>query len=409
MWEGQARKYLPGMIMDTIAEQYIELAHDIERLDPGYIDGYYGAEQWKGKGGRSLEEMGAAAENLSHAIIALHNVERRTFLTAQVNAMKTKIGLLRGEPIPYAAEVRGLYDVEPVRVSEAAFDEGIAAMDALLPGSGSIEAREQAFRQQFVVAPDRLTLLLDVIIAELRRRTSVLVDMPEGEGFETRMVNNEPWSAYNWYLGNYQSRVDLNTDLPTYLVWLPDLIAHEAYPGHHTEHVMKERLLWNVAERGEHTVLLINAPECVINEGIATRARKIVMSDNELADWLEHDLAPLAGLTDAPVREMLALTKARRNMRSISNNAAIMYHAEGATEEEVIAYIQRYRLATEQEARKTLSFITHPNFRSYGFTYTAGADLLDELFTKKGTPREWFKRLLTEPVTPGVLRGWIAA
>ncbi len=394
--------------MDTIAQQYVELAHDIERLDPGYIDGYYGEEQWKGTG-RSLEAMTLAVESLSQAIVAVHNVERRTFLTAQVNAMKTKIGLLRGEPISYAAEVRGLYDVEPVRIPESSFDEAIATLDTLLPGSGTIEEREQAFRRQFVVDPDKLPLLLDVIIDELRQRTLALVDLPEGDGFETRMVNNEPWSAYNWYLGNYQSRVDINTDLPTYLVWLPDLIAHEAYPGHHTEHVMKEKLLWHIAERGEHTVLLINAPECVINEGIATRARKIVMGDDELVEWLEHDLAPLAGLTGVPIREMLAITKARRNFRSISNNAALLLYAEGATEDEVVAYIQRYRLATEQEARKTLSFIKHPNFRSYGFTYTAGADLLDALFEKKGTPREWFRRLLTEPITPGVLRGWIAA
>jgi hypothetical protein len=394
--------------MDTIAQQYVELAHDIERLDPGYIDGYYGEEQWKGTG-RSLEAMTVAVESLSQAIVAVHNVERRTFLTAQVNAMKTKIGLLRGEPISYAAEVRGLYDVEPVRIPESSFDEAIATLDTLLPGSGTIEEREQAFRRQFVVDPDKLPLLLDVIIDELRQRTLALVDLPEGDGFETRMVNNEPWSAYNWYLGNYQSRVDINTDLPTYLVWLPDLIAHEAYPGHHTEHVMKEKLLWHIAERGEHTVLLINAPECVINEGIATRARKIVMGDDELVEWLEHDLAPLAGLTGVPIREMLAITKARRNFRSISNNAALLLYAEGATEDEVVAYIQRYRLATEQEARKTLSFIKHPNFRSYGFTYTAGADLLDALFEKKGTPREWFRRLLTEPITPGVLRGWIAA
>jgi hypothetical protein len=395
--------------MDTIAQQYIELAHDIERLDPGYIDGYYGDEKWKGAGGRTLEEMAEAVQGLRDAVPTLHDRERRTFLTAQVSAMQTKIGLLRGEPIRYTSEVRGLYDIEPVRLSESEFDASIALLNELLPGEGEIAEREQQFRKQFVVDPDKLTLLLDVIIDELRQRTTHLVTLPEGDGFETRMVKNEPWSAYNWYLGDYQSRVDINTDLPIYLVGLPDLIAHEAYPGHHTEHALKEKLLWHIAERGEHSILLINAPECVVSEGIATRARRIVMSDADLADWLETDLAPIAGLTGVPIREMLAIFKAKRHMRAVTNNAAILLHEDGATDEEAIAYIQRYRLASEQEARKSLSFIKHPNFRSYGFTYTVGADLLDELFEKKGTPHEWFKRLLTEPITPGVVREWIAA
>lgn len=395
--------------MDTIAHEYIKLAHDIERIDPGYIDGYYGDEKWKGEGERTLDEMAEAVLALRQAIPTLHDVERRTFLTAQVCAMQTKIGLLRGESIGYSAEVRGLYDVEPVRFPEATFDEAIAALNDLLPGTGAIEEREQQFRQQFVVEPERIAPLLGMIVDELRRRTSALVELPENDGFEIRMVKNEPWSAYNWYLGKYQSRVDINTDLPTYLVGLPDLLAHEAYPGHHTEHALKEKLLWHLAERGEHSILLINAPECVVSEGIATRARRIVMGDDELATWLEADLAPMAGLAGVPVREMLAIFKAKRNMRAIGNNAALLLHEDGATDDEVVAYIRRYRLATEQEARKTLSFIKHPNFRSYGFTYTVGADLLDQLFEKKGTPREWFKRLLTEPITPGVLRGWIAA
>lgn len=395
--------------MDTIAHEYIKLAHDIERIDPGYIDGYYGDEKWKGEGERTLDEMAEAVLALRQAIPTLHDVERRTFLTAQVCAMQTKIGLLRGEAIGYSAEVRGLYDVEPVRFPEATFDEAIAALNDLLPGTGAIEEREQQFRQQFVVEPERIAPLLGMIVDVLRRRTSALVELPENDGFEIRMVKNEPWSAYNWYLGKYQSRVDINTDLPTYLVGLPDLLAHEAYPGHHTEHALKEKLLWHLAERGEHSILLINAPECVVSEGIATRARRIVMGDDELATWLEADLAPMAGLAGVPVREMLAIFKAKRNMRAIGNNAALLLHEDGATDDEVIAYIRRYRLATEQEARKTLSFIKHPNFRSYGFTYTVGADLLDQLFEKKGTPREWFKRLLTEPITPGVLRGWIAA
>lgn len=395
--------------MDAIAHEYIALAHDIERHDPGYIDGYFGGEQWKGKGTRTLHDMAGDVAALMAEVQRLDDGERRTFLTAQVNAMQTKIRLLQGEQIGYADEVQGLYDVEMVRTPESVFEQTIATLEDLLPGTGAINEREQALRRQFIVPPDRLTILLDAIIAEMRTRTLKLVDLPAGEGFETRLVRNEPWSAYNWYLGSGQSRVDMNTDLPTYLVGLPDTLAHEAYPGHHTEHLLKDILLWEQQGRGEHSILLINAPECVISEGIATRARRIVMSDDELTTWLESELAPLAGLTNLPIRETETIFRARRGLQNVTNNAAILYHADGMSEDEVVAYIQRYRLATEAEARKSLSFLKHPNFRSYGFTYTAGAKLLDTLFARKGNAEMWFTRLLREPVTPSVVRQWSAA
>lgn len=394
--------------MDTISSRYVSLAHDIERFSPGFIDGYYGPDEWKGTGERTLDEMATEVHALSEEVAALGDASRRTFLEGQVRAMSVMIRLLQGEAISYADEVKGLYDVEAVRVPEAEFVASANALNDLLPGEGTIAEREQAFRRQFEVHPDKLTGLLDIIKQELRSRTVRLFSLPEGEAFDTEIVKNEPWSAYNWYLGKYQSRVDINTDLPTYLVGLPDLMAHEAYPGHHTEHAIKEQRLLNQEGRGEHSILLINAPECVVSEGIATRARRIVMSDDELTDWLEQDLAPYAGLQGAPIRQMLAIFRARRGMRNVTNNAAILLHAEGASEADVIEYLRTYRLATEQEAQKSLRFISHPNFRSYGFTYTVGGDMLDELF-KKGDQTEWFARLLSEPLTPGQLREWIAA
>ena len=69
--------------------------------------------------------------------------------------------------------------------------------------------------------------------------------------------------------------------------------------------------------------------------------------------------------------------------------------------------MQRYRLATVEEARKTLSFLKARRNRSYIFTYHCGGELLDALFAARGDRDVWFSRLLTEPVTPGQIRAWI--
>lgn len=394
--------------MDEIARSYLSLAHGIERHSQGYIDGYFGPPELADLPERPLAELAREAEQLATAVAGLDNAERRTFLSAQVGAMQTSIALLRGEPVPYAEEVRQLYNIEPTRVPEQEFDQAIATINDLLPGAGSVAEREQSFRARFAIPPERLQTLFDRIVTELARRTRALFSLPDDESFEVQFVRNQPWSGYNWYLGSNRSRIDINTDLPKYLTDLPDLIAHEAYPGHHTEHTIKDQRLYRDQGRAEHAILLINAPECVISEGIATRALRMVMSERELRDWLVEDLAPAAGFPAADIDAMLALQQARRNVRLVSENAALLLHEDGASEQEVSDYLQRYRLSTPAEARKLIEFITHPNFRSYIFTYTRGGLLLDQLFAR-GEPQRWFARLLTEPVTPGVVREWIAA
>src|SRR3712207_9435931 len=69
--------------------------------------------------------------------------------------------------------------------------------------------------------------------------------------------------------GDYRSRVAINADLPHRLGQLPHLAAHEAYPGHHTEHCRKELGLVERGSRLEHTALLVHTPECLPAEGLA--------------------------------------------------------------------------------------------------------------------------------------------
>ena len=393
--------------MPDVARTYIELAFGIEQHLPGYIDGYFGPEEWKRTDKRPLEKLEQDAEALAERVAGLEDASRCAFLTAQVRAMQTSIKLLQGRDVSYAEEVRGLYDIEAKRVPETVFEEAIAKLDDLLDGSGDIAAREQALRAKLVVPREKIEAVSGVIVAELKKRTLARFPLPEGESFELHLVTDKPWSGYNWYLGDYRSRVDINTDLPVYLTGLPNLIAHEVYPGHHTEHALKEKHLWREAGRLEHAILLINAPECVVSEGIATWALEMVISEDELADWLAEDLAPPLGMNGEEVRRMLAVSRAKEALRGVSGNAALLLYEDGRSEADVLEYIERYALRKPEEARKTLEFLTYPTSRSYAFTYTAGYDLLEPLLSGEDADA-WFGRLLQEPVTPGGIRVWVA-
>lgn len=387
-----------------LSERYIRLAHALDAHTPGSIDGYFGPPELAVRTPRAPAELMTDVQTLARDVAALPQGSRRRFLDAQVRAMHTSVRLLSGEAVPYAEEVRGLYDIEPVRADEAEFDEAHARLRQVLPGSGDdLVERETPLRRAAEVAPERLPLVVDAIVPELRARTQRLYGLPDREGFDVQLVTDQPWSGYNWPLGQRRSRVDINTDLPVLLPGLPDLMAHEGYPGHHTEHAWKEALLAEGEGRLEHTILLINAPECVVSEGVATVAREMIMTDAELRDWLTGDLARVAGVDPEAVAALLDAGEAKRALGKVNGNAALKLHETGASDDDVVAYLRHYGLRNEAQARKSLDFLGHPNFRSYVFTYTAGAELLRGVLG--GADRhDVFRRVLTEPVTPGDLR-----
>jgi hypothetical protein len=402
------------MPLDDLSRDYLSLSFAIERLFPGFIDAYFGPPDVKVAALAGSDPDPAAllarAHKLADAIAAADLLDsRRDFLAAQVSAMVTICRKLAGEPIGYRDEVRTLFDVEPAFTPEAAFDTAIAELDDLLPGEGDVRERMIAWRKQYVVDTETARQMVDLIIAETRRRTAAFVALPPGEDVEIAFVQDKPWSGYNWYLGDYRSRVEVNTDLPIHAHGLIALIAHEGYPGHHTEHSLKEQILYRDHGYGEHAIQLINTPECVISEGIATLAESLVFPDGEGACWQAEHLYPLAGIAGDPEREA-RIARAQAALRAVSGNAALLLHREGRSEEEVLAYLMRYALRAENEARQSLRFLADPLWRAYTFTYHVGRDLLGRWLDLAPKPerRSRFLLLLIGQVTPSRIQRWIA-
>ena len=400
--------------LDPLARDYVALALGIERHVPGYVDAYVGPpavrEEALAGGPPVPARLLAAAEALAVRVAEYDAPETRVgFLTAQVAAMIATCRRLVGEEMAYRDEVGRLFDVEPERTPEAVFDAAIAELEALLPGAGPVADRAAAWRRGYEVAPETARALIDVIIPELRERTAAIVALPAGEAVEFRLVGDKPWRGYNWYLGDARSRVELNTDLPIHAHRLVELLCHEAYPGHHTEHALKDRVLYRECGYGEHAIHLINTPECVVSEGIATLAEEIVFTPEEAARFRAERVYPAAGLAGDPQRE-LALARAQRALRSVPGNAALLLHEENRSEEEVVAYLRRYGLLSEPEARQRLRFIADPLWRAYIFTYHVGHGLLGA-WLAAGPDAERaarFRTLLTEQVYPSQVARWLA-
>lgn len=394
-------------------ERFVRLALAVDEHMPGYVDAYFGPEDWKAQATREgkipLSELTVRANQLATDISQAEGLtsQRRDYLARHLTAVQMTLRLLSGEKVPLADEVEALYDVRPEWKDGTKFEEAHRVLDEALPSGGSLKERMVTWERSLEIPIEKVKQLLPLVIEKLRRLTNEKFRLPEGESFTVEFVSNQPWSAYNWYLGNFKSRIDWNTDLPTRISILPELMAHEGYPGHHTDLSIKEEKLVRGSKYAEFTVNLINAPSAVMAEGIATSALETILSEDELEQWFREEILPAAGMGHIDARHMLAISQAVRKLNGLKGNTAFMLHDQQKSEAEVSQYAQKYGLITEKQASQGIKFISHPLYRSYVFTYHVGHDLLEELF-QHGDRDQYFKRLIEEPVTPGLVRQWIA-
>lgn len=390
---------------DNFGRAYQRLALEIEKHVPGYIDSFIGSAELKAEVEAAEKKTPAALlDDLSwlQANLPAGDPNRRAYMQATLRALDCTLQQLNGQQFDYFDEANRLYDIQLHLIDESRFTAAHRELDTLLPGPGSITDRLDARRKRYEITNDQALPLIELARDEARRRTLALMELVEGESLEVTLVSDQPWGAYNWYKGNYRSLIEFNTDLPLNAMGLLGTFAHEGYPGHHTEQILKDKLLYQEKGYDEEAVRLLNAPQAVIAEAIATTASEIIFPNESDDDWNAQVLLPAAGLTPEPVEQTRRIAHAGRELRYVSGNAAILYHTGQLNQEQTIDYLRTYGLSTEQRARQSFRFITAPLNRSYSFTYSWGYDLLAQA-TNGGDKYPLFYRLLTEQMLPSQL------
>jgi hypothetical protein len=373
----------------TPVERYLLLGLRLGRHVDGLVDAYYGPPELAREAERGAPHDPVELAREADEVLEL--VEPDGWLADQAHALRVYAGVLAGEDRSYADEVEGCYGVRPQRVSEDAFRAAHKQLEELLPAGGSLAGRYELWRQQSVVPSERIETALRAAVAELRARTERLLGLPEGETIEIEAVSDEPWLAFNYYLGGLRSRIAVNVDLPITASELVDLAAHEAYPGHHTEHAWKERLLVRDGGRLEESILLVPTPQSLVAEGIAEIAPELVNGGGPapLADIL-------AGFGVAcDFEQSLAVRRARQPLRWVGVTAALMLHEDGASPAEAQAYIERWAAVAPAYAAKSVEFLRDRTWRAHVIAYAAGGQLCRAYVA--GDPVR-FRRLLTEQV-----------
>jgi hypothetical protein len=377
----------------TPSERYLELCLRLRRHDDGLVDAYFGPSEIAER--IDAEPLRPPAELVADARRLIDEADS-PYLRGQLVGLETLARKLAGEEIPYADEVERCYAIRPQPVPEEGFEEAHRALEEVLPADGTLAERYRRWREGDVVPADKIQAVLETLNARLRERTQKLLGLPEGEATEIELVTDEHWSAYNYYLGGLRSRVAVNTDVALNVSNVANLVAHELYPGHHTEHAWKEQLLYVERGRLEEAIIMYGTPQAVIGEGIAELAIEMVVDDHDT--FVAEVLGEWGIGYDADTGRRIRLAK--KPLERVVDNAAILLHEDGASTDEARAYIQRWALVSEKRAQQNVDFVMDPIGRSYIVTYVNGYDLCRDWV---GGDRAKFKRLLTEQLLPADL------
>jgi hypothetical protein len=394
----------------TLIREYLLLGLRFDRVEEGYVDSFTGDPALR----RAVESepapdpaaLARTAERLLAEVPGADGLDaqRADYLAAHLKALACAGRKFAGQDVGFVEEVRDYFDVDIVKGDPERYREAHRKLDDALGASGSLAERMQAHRESEEIPPERLEECIHAFSSALRDRVRAEYPLPDAETITYEIVTDKPWSGFNYYEGDYRSTVAVNADLKQQMSNLPRLVAHESYPGHHTEHCRKESGLVAGLNQTEQTIFLVNTPQCLMAEGLADLALHAAIGP-QWGAWAAEIYADLGLRFDGERAE--AISEASAALADVRQDAALMLHDEHRDVDDVVAFMQRWLLTNEVRARQSLRFLSSPLWRAYTSTYVEGYRLLRGWLDARPaevTLGERFGRLLDEPLIPSSLR-----
>ena len=181
----------PCAFVDQHFDAYVRLTLEAGTHEAEYVDAYYGPEtlQAAAKANpRSLADLIADARKLTAAIDAglptiNDDADRRRALALRgmLVAADTRLQMLQGRKFAFNDEAKGQFATVPVLMTLEHYDAILGRLEKLIPGTGPLAARVDAFNERYTIPKERLQPVFDAAISECKRRTAQHIALPAGE------------------------------------------------------------------------------------------------------------------------------------------------------------------------------------------------------------------------------------
>lgn len=401
--------------LNKLAGDYVRLGLTIGQYDEDFVDAYYGPDSLKPVREAeedfpkdslvaSVNELMNELGSIAHSSISDSNKIRANWMFDQLVAFNRRIRIFSEEYETFDDESRALFGVAAPVYKEDYFKDLVKQLDGILPGKGNVSDRFQRLANKFVVPKDKLEPVIKVAIAEARKRTKSHYELPANESFTLELVEDKPWSGYNWYKGNYKSVIQINTDTKSTIDRAIDVGSHESYPGHHVYNMLLEKHLYRDRGWVELSLYPLFSPQSLIAEGSANYGIDVAFPGNDKVSFAKNVLLPLAGLDTTGIATYFKALTIKGRLNYARNEAARGLIDETMSRREALSWLKKYCLMNNETAEKSLDFIK--KYRSYVINYNYGQDLIKRYVEQNGgtaqaPEKRWeiFGKLLSEPVS----------
>ncbi|MGJ7907575.1 hypothetical protein ACOQFL_13985 [Actinopolyspora sp. H202] len=385
---------------ETPVVEYLFLGLRFGRLSGGFVQSYTGDRALRGRVDREPvplpELLASQARELRRTVRrAALDADREDFLLGQLAALDCAARGLAGAPVSFAGKLRGCFQIEANRADPELYAAVHAELAHWLPRGATLFERMANFRERELIPARALPDCVRALSEAFRSLTREAFRLPAHERVTYRFRHDHSFGGLQHYLGNGRSVVTVSTAVPHRLSDLPRLLAHESYPGHHTQHC-----------RGtlpEHDIALVDTPQCAISEGLAERALDVLLGP----DWGARVRDALGGILQLPPAEDLErMDAARRVLAGVRRDAALMLHEHGTDPHRVREYLRRWLLLDDSRARALLERLSDPSTAAYAAVRPAAYELTGAWLDVEGPEhrRARYERLLDRPLPPRTLR-----
>jgi len=389
----------------TFGEDYLKLVGNIgnfskEVTGVSLIDAYFGPENLsptKAKQHSTPEKLLNNIYTSKGETKEIDDELRRIAITSSLESLEVVVRWLSGEEIPYTRLVEGIFGITPSKFGEKEIrkaQQKVEDASINLPGS-DVSQRIQKWIKENEISGEALKKTVDTEIVDRTREIERLFEKQifayfptkiENKGIVYKTVTAEPWTAYNYYQGNYTSINAFNIDMPFNKYGLIEAVSHEY--EHHVANLFREKCY---REKGllDLSAVLLHTKSCIISEGTADCAKDFLGLQlsgeyNELIEAL-HDLE-----------------------RVITINVTYMFNVENSDDKTAAEYFTTQGFMPIEKVEKYLGILKpmrsdgKPNFFSpYIYNYIFGKrDYVLPTFQKaqeKNRLKEFFRTLYLNP------------
>jgi hypothetical protein len=201
-------------------------------------------------------------------------------------------------------------------------------------------------------------------------------------------------------MGKYISRIEVNPNYQMYWTVFLSFSSHEAYPGHHTEFVVKEERLYRELNQFEHSLLILHSPKLVISEGIANKAISILFSNQEVAEIGLNEFCS-EPLKEVPLEELELQDIVKSKIPVFWYNFA--YHAlvDKYGKNDLMRYGKNFEIFSDEALITGIERMSNPAYSNNAFMYYLGNNILQKYGDVPSLKD--FRNLLLNPILPSDL------